>query len=128
MNTQPHRDVLARNNLSWASIYCICVKRRGVGFHRTRDVKQDHFNRLPPTSRQHLVGHSLSEFGQSLITRGLLTRNSSFEPAVNICGNTTNSERQWISAEAIRHFSAGGLTEHWRDEPPRLNKTEVNKK
>ena len=48
----------------------LCVKNRGVRFHRTRDFKQHYFNSIPPTShcsrQQHQHLHKSTHFRASI--------------------------------------------------------------
>ena len=53
---KPHRDFLARAKQSPAPFTGICVKHRGVRFHRIRDFKLYYFNSVPPTSQCSVFG------------------------------------------------------------------------
>ena len=47
---EPHRDLLAQQMYRRPPFTGICVKHRGVWFHRIRDFKHYYFNSIPPTS------------------------------------------------------------------------------
>ena len=48
---KPHRMCVAQKNDHRPQFTCICVKHRGMWFHRIRDIKQYYFNSIPPTSQ-----------------------------------------------------------------------------